>query len=94
MKYRTLTPKQARRQAIEIAKDNPGLDEMLRLEKANPDLETRLMWCQLAQLVRKAVRLGKDQIEFHYWVDGWYEQAHMPVDDLEKWERETGTAGS
>jgi hypothetical protein len=39
------------------------------------------MWCQLAQLVRKAVRLGKDRIEFHYWVEGWYEQAHIPVDD-------------
>ena len=81
MKIRTLTPKQARRQAIEIAKGNPALDEMLRLEKASPDLETRLMWCQLAQLVGKAVRLGKDRIEFHYWVDGWYEQAHIPVDD-------------
>jgi hypothetical protein len=82
MKYRALlTPKQARRQAIEIAEGNPTLDEMLRLEQASPDSETRLMWCQLAQVVRKAVRLGKNRIEFHIWVDGWFEQAHMPVDD-------------
>ena len=42
------------------------------------------MWCQLAQLVRKAVRLGKDRNEFHYWVEGWYEQAYIPGRRLEK----------
>jgi DNA-binding transcriptional regulator YhcF (GntR family) len=81
---RRLTRRQAKRQAITVAKSDPTLVKQLKEEKADPETERRLMHSKLMQLVSKAIRLDVDIETLHEWLDEAWELDHTHWKDLDR----------